>query len=264
MRGGAACSSAKSSGAWGVKVGAGCGQGGGGLIITAMSCPRSLAAAASRRWPWAAWRGARGAQARVTIRLSHVVARQTPKGLGAGALLVSWCAHAARGALTSWCTPTAAVRRRRRDAGAAAGRGGHAGAVALQVRAHWFPEFELFDLPFLFETREQVYRAMQGALGQALLAGLARQRMVGLATRQRLQAHECQPPAAGTARLCRAAHARSCACARSRTRCAHWARGPWCWILARRAAPWPWGWWTVRKTPSPTSYPAHARGANAT
>ncbi|MFC4620928.1 DctP family TRAP transporter solute-binding subunit [Comamonas nitrativorans] len=43
-----------------------------------------------------------------------------------------------------------------------------------------FPEFELFDLPFLFETHAQVHRTMQGRVGQALLAALQRQRLVGL------------------------------------------------------------------------------------
>lgn len=43
-----------------------------------------------------------------------------------------------------------------------------------------FPEFELFDLPFLFDTREQVYQVMRADVGQDLLAALTRQRMVGL------------------------------------------------------------------------------------
>ena len=43
-----------------------------------------------------------------------------------------------------------------------------------------FPEFELFDLPFLFQDAAQVHRVMQGRVGQALLAGLQRQRLVGL------------------------------------------------------------------------------------
>ncbi len=43
-----------------------------------------------------------------------------------------------------------------------------------------FPEFELFDLPFLLETPAQVRRITQGRVGQALLAALQRQSLVGL------------------------------------------------------------------------------------
>ena len=43
-----------------------------------------------------------------------------------------------------------------------------------------FPEFELFDLPFLFDSKEQVHRVMHSAIGRELLAALERQRMVGL------------------------------------------------------------------------------------
>ena len=43
-----------------------------------------------------------------------------------------------------------------------------------------FPEFELFDLPFLFDDVAAVRRITQGPLGQSLLKGLARQGLVGL------------------------------------------------------------------------------------
>ncbi len=41
-------------------------------------------------------------------------------------------------------------------------------------------EFEVFDLPFLFDDLEQVRRVTQGPVGQRLLERLARQQMVGL------------------------------------------------------------------------------------
>jgi C4-dicarboxylate-binding protein DctP len=43
-----------------------------------------------------------------------------------------------------------------------------------------FPEFELFDLPYLFPDGASVRRITQGPLGQRMLARLARQRLVGL------------------------------------------------------------------------------------
>jgi C4-dicarboxylate-binding protein DctP len=42
------------------------------------------------------------------------------------------------------------------------------------------PEFEVFDLPFLFDDLAQVRRATQGRVGRELLDRLARQQMLGL------------------------------------------------------------------------------------
>jgi len=42
------------------------------------------------------------------------------------------------------------------------------------------PEFEVFDLPFLFDDLAQVRRVTQGRVGRELLARLARQQMLGL------------------------------------------------------------------------------------
>jgi C4-dicarboxylate-binding protein DctP len=42
------------------------------------------------------------------------------------------------------------------------------------------PEFEVFDLPFLFQNLQQVRRVTQGPLGQQLLERLGRQQMLGL------------------------------------------------------------------------------------
>ncbi len=43
-----------------------------------------------------------------------------------------------------------------------------------------FPEFEMFDLPFLFDSVDDVRRITQGPLGQRLLDRLGRQRLLGL------------------------------------------------------------------------------------
>ncbi|MBX9836328.1 MAG: TRAP transporter substrate-binding protein DctP, partial [Burkholderiaceae bacterium] len=42
------------------------------------------------------------------------------------------------------------------------------------------PEFEVFDLPFLFDNLAQVRRVTQGPVGQQLLQRLGRQQMLGL------------------------------------------------------------------------------------
>ncbi|MEX1165976.1 MAG: DctP family TRAP transporter solute-binding subunit [Hydrogenophaga sp.] len=43
-----------------------------------------------------------------------------------------------------------------------------------------FPEFELFDLPYLFDNLQDVHRITEGPLGEKLLKGLEREGMVGL------------------------------------------------------------------------------------
>ena len=43
-----------------------------------------------------------------------------------------------------------------------------------------FPEFEIFDLPFLFNSFDEVHRVTQGPLGRRLLARLQNRQMVGL------------------------------------------------------------------------------------
>ena len=43
------------------------------------------------------------------------------------------------------------------------------------------PEFEVFDLPFLFANEQAVHRVLQGAVGRSLMARLDQQGVVGLA-----------------------------------------------------------------------------------
>jgi C4-dicarboxylate-binding protein DctP len=116
----------------------------------------------------------------ITIRLSHVVARDTPKGV----------------ALEHFRTLTEArTQGRIRVQIFAQGRlyGDHDEMQALQLGAIdmvapslskfgpiGFPEFELFDLPFLFDSLDAVRRLTRGPVGRTLLQGLQRQRLVGL------------------------------------------------------------------------------------
>ncbi|MGP1682577.1 MAG: DctP family TRAP transporter solute-binding subunit [Giesbergeria sp.] len=115
-----------------------------------------------------------------TIRLSHVVAEDTPKGLAAlrfGALVQ----ERSGGRIAVAIYPEGQLY------------GDHDEVQALQLGAVeilapslskfgriGFPEFELFDLPFFFPDVASVRRITQGALGQRMLAQLARQRLLGL------------------------------------------------------------------------------------
>jgi len=137
---------------------------------------RCLQGLASACLPWPPLRAA----APLVLRLSHVVAEHTPKGL----------------ALQRFAQELAAISRGQMRVEIYANsqlfsdddemQALQLGAVDMLAPSLskfgrlGFAEFELFDLPFLFETRAQVHRVMQGRVGQALLAALQRQRLVGL------------------------------------------------------------------------------------
>ena len=116
----------------------------------------------------------------VRIRFSHVVAENTPKGQTAlrfKALLE----ERTQGRMRVDIYPNAQLYSDRDEMEAM-----QLGAVEILAPSLskfgrlGFPEFELFDLPFLFSTQADVRRITEGGLGQALLQRLQRQHMVGL------------------------------------------------------------------------------------
>ncbi|MCB1979402.1 MAG: DctP family TRAP transporter solute-binding subunit [Burkholderiaceae bacterium] len=122
----------------------------------------------------------RAAPGAFTIRFSHVVAEDTPKGLAARRFQALVQERSA-GRITVTIYPEAQLY------------GDHDEVQALQLGAVeilapslskfgriGFPEFELFDLPYFFPDVARVRRITQGALGQRMLARLERQRLVGL------------------------------------------------------------------------------------
>ena len=115
-----------------------------------------------------------------TIRLSHVVARDTPKGL-------------ALERFRALVELRSDQRIRVQIYPQGELYGDHDEMQALQLGAIdmiapslskfgpiGFPEFELFDLPFLFESVADVRRITRGPLGRKLLDRLGRQRLLGL------------------------------------------------------------------------------------
>lgn len=116
----------------------------------------------------------------ITLRFSHVVTEETPKGLAANRfkLLLE---QRSGGRIGVQVFPNAQLY------------GDHDEMQALQLGAVdlvapslskfgriGLPEFELFDLPFLFDDLAAVRRITLGPLGQKLLQGLPRQGLVGL------------------------------------------------------------------------------------
>lgn len=116
----------------------------------------------------------------MTIRLSHVVARDTPKGMALERFR-SLVEERSQNRIRVQIYPQGQLY------------GDHDEMQALQLGAVdmvapslskfgpiGFPEFELFDLPFLFDSVEAVRRLTRGKIGRTLLEGLNRQRLMGL------------------------------------------------------------------------------------
>ncbi len=152
-----------------------------------MPCPALPACVQRRQWLRSACASAlacapvlaRSAPA-LNIRLSHVVAEETPKGL-ALQQFQSLVEQRSGGRIAVQLYPDGQLY------------GDHNEMQALQLGAVdmlapslskfariGLPEFELFDLPYLFEAIADVRRITQGPVGQRLLERLGRQRMVGL------------------------------------------------------------------------------------
>lgn len=120
------------------------------------------------------------AQASLVIRISHVVAEETPKGLAMNRFK-ALVEQRSAGQISVMLYPAAQLY------------GDHDEIEALRLGAVdilapslskfgriGFPEFEIFDLPFLFANVQSVRRITQGSIGQRLLERLSRQGMKGL------------------------------------------------------------------------------------
>jgi len=143
-----------------------------------LSRRRALLAGAALGWAGSAASAAPAPA--LTIRWSHVVAQDTPKGLAAqrfGALVQ----ERSGGRIAVAIYPEGQLYNDHDEMQAL-----QLGAVEMLAPSLskfgriGFPEFELFDLPYFFPDTASVRRITQGALGQRLLARLQRQGLVGL------------------------------------------------------------------------------------
>lgn len=149
--------------------------------------PDSPAPLRRRQWlrglAWgaaAALPGAGRAAAGTTIRLSHVVAPDTPKGLTLERFRALVEARSGQ-RLRVQIYPQGQLYGDQDEMQAL-----QLGAIDMVAPSLskfgpiGFPEFELFDLPFLFDSVADVRRLTQGPVGQRLLDRLGRQRLLGL------------------------------------------------------------------------------------
>lgn len=151
-----------------------------------MSAPVLCVSSDRRQWLRAmgvaalAVQGRHAKAAPITLRFSHVVAEETPKGLAA-TRFKALVEKRAGGRIRVQIFPNAQLY------------GDHDEMRALQLGAVdlvapslskfgriGLPEFELFDLPFLFDDLADVRRITKGPLGQKLFKGLSNQGLQGL------------------------------------------------------------------------------------
>ncbi len=120
------------------------------------------------------------APAPVVIRFSHVVAQDTPKGQMVQRL-GELVAQRSGGRMRVDIFPDSQLYGDEDEMEAL-----QLGAVEMLAPSLskfgnvGLPEFEVFDLPYLFADTAQVQRVMRGPVGERLLAQLERQHMVGL------------------------------------------------------------------------------------
>lgn len=123
---------------------------------------------------------ARAARPQLLLRFSHVVAPDTPKGQMA-LQFQRLVAQRSAGRIRVEVYPDSQLYGDEDELEAL-----RLGAVELiapslsKFGQAGLPEFEVFDLPFLFDDLAQVHRVTQGEVGQRLLQRLSRQQMLGL------------------------------------------------------------------------------------
>lgn len=151
-------------------------RGGSGLLGVALWLAAVLALSAAAPTPATA----AADSPPVLIRLSHVVAEDTPKGQMALRFQALLQARSG-GQMRVEVYPNARLYGDRDEIEAL--RHGAVEMLAPSLSKFGrmgFPEFELFDLPFLFASEADVHRITRGPLGKALLQRLRRQQLVGL------------------------------------------------------------------------------------
>lgn len=117
---------------------------------------------------------------KIVLRFSHVVADDTPKGWAARrfAALVH---ERTGGRVEVQVFPNSTLYKDGEEIDALRAGTVHFIAPTTSKISQMFPEWQLFDLPYAFESVEQVHRAVDGALGERLYRQLEAQGMKALA-----------------------------------------------------------------------------------
>lgn len=130
---------------------------------------------------WAGVQGMALADAVQLIRFSHVVASDTPKGQAA-ARFAQLVQERSGGKLRVEVSPNGQLYGDQDEIAALQmGKVEIVAPALTKLKVLHIPEFEAFDLPFLFSDTQAVHRVLQGSAGRTLLARLDQQGVVGLA-----------------------------------------------------------------------------------
>jgi C4-dicarboxylate-binding protein DctP len=122
-----------------------------------------------------------GVQAQIVIKLSHVVAADTPKGT-ASEFFAKRAGELTKGKVKVDVYPNSQLYKDKEEMEAL-----QLGAVQMLAPslAKFAPlgvkDFEVFDFPFLFDNRDDLHRITQGPIGASLLAKLDAKGVKGLA-----------------------------------------------------------------------------------
>ncbi len=117
---------------------------------------------------------------RIIIRFSHVVAESTPKGLAAKrfAHLVN---ERTNGRVEVQVYPNSTLYKDGEEFKALMENNVQMIAPATAKLTGIFPQWQIFDLPFVFDSYADVHRAMDGEVGKQLFKVLAKKNVMGLA-----------------------------------------------------------------------------------
>lgn len=116
----------------------------------------------------------------VVIKFSHVVAVDTPKGLAAN-YFKQYVEKASNGQMKVEVFPNSTLYGDREEIEALKMNAVQIIAPSFSKFTGFVPQFQLFDLPFLFDNEQQLHKFLDGPNGQKMLSLVEPKGMVGLA-----------------------------------------------------------------------------------
>ncbi|MGC8769119.1 TRAP transporter substrate-binding protein [Calditerrivibrio sp.] len=116
----------------------------------------------------------------VVIKFSHVVAADTPKGLAAN-YFKDYVEKTSKGQIKVEVFPNSTLYGDREEIEALKMNAVQIIAPSFSKFTGFVPQFQLFDLPFLFDDEKQLHKFLDGPVGQKMMHLVEPKGMVGLA-----------------------------------------------------------------------------------
>ena len=115
---------------------------------------------------------------RIIIRFSHVVAESSPKGKAAK-LFAQLVQERTKGKVEVQVYPNSTLYKDGEEIKALLDNNVQIIAPATAKLTEMYPEWQVFDLPFLFNNYMEVHRVMDGELGQRLFEIMKKDNIMG-------------------------------------------------------------------------------------